>query len=213
MQARRISRELALLSVSQFPANPEHLDQSQLQSLVVAAVRTLTAEVRETLEIAVSELERGNNRLLTSETRAADIQSSRAMTREAIDLTQSAINRLGHVLDLPEFIELANQQIVREYALELLRTLKTHRKELDQLLGTVMIDWQVKRLVRLDQDILRLAIAEMMYLGIPNRIAINEAIELAKRYGEDDSHRFVNGVLRRVADHLDRQKLTTLPPS
>ncbi len=204
MQARRIARELCLLSLSQLSSSQEQLqDQDQqLQSLVVASVRTLTAEARDTLEVAVSELERGSDRLLSSQTRAADIQASRAMVKEAIDLAQSAINRIGSSLELPEFIQLANQKDVREYAFQLLKTVQAERSDLDQVLTESMVDWQLSRLARIDQDILRIAVAEVMFLGIPNRVAINEAVELAKRYSGEDGHRFINGVLRRVSDRL-----------
>ncbi|MBF2090166.1 MAG: transcription antitermination protein NusB [Synechococcales cyanobacterium K44_A2020_017] len=212
MQARRIARELALLGASQLPATPEALDMQQVQNLVLAAVRTLTTESRETLEVAISELERGSERLLSSETRSADIQGARTMTREAIDLTQVAINRLGYALELPEFIQLANQQDVRDYAIEIIKQVKHHRESIDELITSSMVDWQLKRLIRLDQDILRIAVTEVLYLGVPDRVAINEAIELAKRYGDEESHKFINGVLRRVTDAIKSQSLAQAPP-
>ncbi len=64
------------------------------------------------------------------------------------------------------------------------------------------MDWQVQRLVRIDRDLLRIAITEICYLGTPERIAINEAVELAKTYGDEEGHRFINGVLRRVVEQL-----------
>ncbi|HHP7244015.1 MAG TPA: transcription antitermination factor NusB [Elainellaceae cyanobacterium] len=200
MQPRRTARELALLSVSQLPTNPKKLEDQQLQQLVLAAVRTLTAEIRETLELAASELERGSDRLLNSETRAIDLQSSRVMVGDAVDLTQSAINRLGHALDLPEFIQLANQHEVREHALQLLVAIQTCRSEIDRAIEDALIDWNLNRLARIDRDILRIAVAEMIYLQVPDRVAINEAVELAKRYSGDEGHRFINGVLRRISD-------------
>lgn len=202
MQARRIARELALLSLSQVSSQPDRLQDEQLQTLIVSSVRTLTAEVRDTLETAVSELERGSNRLLTSQTRAADIQSARAMVQEAIDLTQKAVNQLGIAVDLPEFIQLANQKAVRDYALELLRNIQSHRPDVDKQLSEAIVDWQLNRLARIDRDILRIAVVEMQFLGVPNRVAINEAVELAKRYSEEEGFRFINGVLRRVSDRF-----------
>jgi N utilization substance protein B len=211
MQPRRIARELALLSASQLSANLKTLDNQELQSLILSAVRTLAAEVREKMEVAVSELERASDRLLSSETRSADIQSARVMTQESIDLTQAAINRLGFSLDLPEFIQLSNQKDVRDYALTLLTQLKQNQNEIDQLISDSMVDWQLNRLIRLDQDILRIAVAEILYLGTPDRVAINEAIELAKRYGDDDSHKFINGVLRRVTNVIAKQAIAKAP--
>jgi transcription antitermination protein NusB len=202
MKARRIARELALLSISQLPTKPDRIAAQQLQDVVVAAIRTLSTEAKESLETAVAELERGSERLLSSQTRAADLQSSRAMVQEAMDLAQAAINRVGHAVEIPEFVQLSSQGDVRDYVIQVLTTVQAHRSEIDQLLQTSMVDWQVHRLVRIDQDILRIAIAEMWFLDIPQQVAINEAVELAKRYSGEDGHRFINGVLRRVSQEM-----------
>jgi transcription antitermination protein NusB len=202
MKARRIARELALLSISQLPTKPDRIAAQQLQDVVVAAIRTLSTEAKESLETAVAELERGSERLLSSQTRAADLQSSRAMVQEAMDLAQAAINRVGHAVEIPEFVQLSSQEDVRDYVIQVLTTVQAHRSEIDQLLQTSMVDWQVHRLVRIDQDILRIAIAEMWFLDIPQQVAINEAVELAKRYSGEDGHRFINGVLRRVSQEM-----------
>lgn len=202
MQARRIARELALLSISQLPATQENLDAQSLQNVVVAAVRTLTSEAEDALEAAAAELKQSNDRLLKSQTRAADVQSARTMVTEAIELAQTAINRLGVAIEIPETIQLANQNDVRSYALEIVRTLKANQDGIDALLTEVLVDWQLNRLAAVDRDILRIAVTEMVYLGIPDRIAVNEAVELAKRYSGDEGHRFINGVLRRVTDRV-----------
>jgi N utilization substance protein B len=202
MQARRIARELALLSIGQLPSKPERLQAQQLQDVVLAAVRTLTTEVHDTLETAAAELNRGGERLLTSETRAIDLQSARAMVNDALELAQTAINRIGSALELPEFIQLANQKEVRAYAMELLTNVQAHRTEVDQLINQSMVDWQLHRLARIDQDILRIAVTEMWLLGTPRQVAINEAVELAKRYSGDEGHRFINGVLRRISEEI-----------
>lgn len=202
MQARRIARELALLSIGQLPTKPERLNSQQLQDVILAAVRTLTTEVHDTLETAAAELSRGNDRLLSSETRAIDVQSARAMIRDAIDLTQTAINRLGSALELPEFIQLANQKEVRAYAIELLSQVKANQAQVDALIERSMVDWQLHRLARIDQDILRIAVTEIWVLGLAEQVAINEAVELAKRYSGEEGHRFINGVLRRVTEQI-----------
>lgn len=200
MQARRIARELALLSISQLPTQLEKLDTQTFQTVALASVRTLTTEAHDTLETAAAELERGSDRLLSSETHAVDAQSARVMVREAIALTQTAINRLGVAIDLPELIQLANQQEVRDYALDLLKVVSTNREAVDHRLSTAMVDWQLHRLTRIDRDILRIAVTEMTFMDIPDRVAINEAVELAKRYSDEEGHRFINGVLRRVVE-------------
>ncbi len=204
-QPRRIARELALLSLSQITNSIEQLEQEQLTNLVLAAVRTLTGEIHEALETASAELKRGSERLLTSETRATDVRSAKAMVTDAIELTERAINRLGTVVEMPEIIQLSGQREVRSYALEILQTIKRRQVEIDQILTQSLQDWQINRLPRIDRDILRIAVAEIEFIGIPDRVAINEAIEIAKRYSDDEGYRFINGVLRRVTNRSKTQ--------
>jgi len=200
MQARRIARELALLSISQLPTTTENLETQALQNVVVAAVRTLTTEANEALETASAELKQSSSRLLNSQTRSTDVESARGMVNDAIELAQTAINRLGLAIEIPEMVQLANQSDVRTYALEIVRTLKKNAEDIDQLLVRALVDWQLGRLAVIDRDILRIAVTEMLYLGVPDRVAVNEAVELAKRYSGEDGYRFINGVLRRVTD-------------
>jgi N utilization substance protein B len=202
-QPRRIARELALLSLSQIKGNPENLEQQTLNDLILVAVRTLTVEIQETLETAAAEISRGNERILASDTKATNLKSAQTMVKEAISLTHNAINRLGTVIDFPEIVQLSSQYEVREYALELIGTVYRRRGEIEQELTGALVDWQLHRLPRIDRDILQIAVAEMLYLDIPQKVAINEAIELAKRYSDDEGYRFINGVLRRVTNKLN----------
>jgi transcription antitermination protein NusB len=208
MQPRRIARELALLSASQMPNNPEKLSQQELQSFIFAAVRTLVGEVRDTLETASLELKRSSDRLLDSKVRSVDTQSTQAMLSEAIDLAQVAINRLGTAVDLPELAQVASQTDVRDYALRVIQTLNDRRSEIDEILEASLVEWQLHRVAQIDRNILKIAVAEIHYLEVPERVAINEAVELAKRYSTEDGHRFVNGVLRRVSRQLAGQPET-----
>ena len=202
MQARRIARELALLSISQLPAKQERLTTQKLQDIVVATIRTLATDARDTLETAVGELQRGNSRLLSSETRASDVDAAREMVREAIDLTETAINRVGRTFEIPELLQLANQPEVRAYSLEILTRFYEERQAVDQVLTNALVGWQLDRLARVDRDILRIAVTEMMYLGLRLEYAINEAVELAKRYSDEEGYKFINGVLRRVTEQI-----------
>jgi N utilization substance protein B len=208
MQPRTIARDLAVLSLSQLPNSPEKLSTQQLSNVMVAAIRTLTSEAQEALEAASAELQRSSDRLLSSQTRAVDVQSARTMVSDAVELTQAAINRLGNALELPEFIQLANQHDVRSHSLEILTTVSRRRTEIDELLSSTLKEWQLNRVPRIDRDILRIAVAEIWFLGVPDKVAINEAVELAKRYSDEDGRRFINGVLRRANEEIKQQSLT-----
>ena len=210
MQSRRIARELALLGMSQLTDDPKRSKQasrSSVETLLTEAIRTLTTEVKETLEAASAELVQGNRQLLDSETRSGDLRTAQATVKEAIEKVQTAINRLGAATELPEFVQLAGRQDVQDYAQKIITQLTQHRDDIDQQLDTAMVGWNLKRLARVDRDILRIALTEILYLAVDKRIAIDEAIEIAKRYSDEDGYRFINGVMRRVTDQLDNQKL------
>ena len=199
---RSTARELALLGLSQLPTNPGNLEKKQLQEVILAAVRTLRTEAQDILETAAGEIQRGSDRLLSSQIGTTDIESARAMLHEAMELGQTAINRIGTAIELPEIIQLTNQLEVRSYTMEILTKVNGNKEEIDKLLRESIVDWQIERLPRIDLDILRIAVAEMMFIGIQEQVAISQAVELAKRYSGEDGHKFINGVLRRVLNKI-----------
>jgi len=203
MQPRQIARELALLSLSQMPRETEKLSAKQLQDIMLAAVRTLSNEVSSALEMAAAELQRGSDRLHDSDTIAPNLASAKAMVKEAIELASTAINRLGSTIDFPEIVyQSSNIKEVQDYALEIIGRVLSQRTEVDKILSQALVNWQLDRLAKIDRDILRIAVVEIWDIGVDERVAINEAVELAKRYGNEEEYRFINGVLRRVLNLL-----------
>ena len=91
------------------------------------------------------------------------------------------------------------------YATRLIAGLEDTCAGIDELLGKYSENWTVDRMPSVDRAILRLACYEMAYVDeVPVSVAINEAVDLAKEFGgEDESHRFVNGVLGRIAEYLE----------
>ena len=85
-----------------------------------------------------------------------------------------------------------------EFALSLLDGVREHRAELDQVLAAKAENWSLERMAVVDRNILRLAAYEILYTDTPGRVAINEAVELAKLFGAEQSPPFVNGILDRV---------------
>jgi len=94
-----------------------------------------------------------------------------------------------------------------DYAENLVVGVAEHLDEIDGRLASTSENWSVERMPVVDRAILRLATYEMLFVDdVPISVTINEAVELAKAYGgEDDSSRFVNGVLGRIARSLDEQ--------
>jgi transcription antitermination protein NusB len=203
-QPRSIARELALLSISQIKSSTKKLETEELEDLMVTAVRSLTIELHDTLEAATDEIKRGEERLLKSQTRAENPDSARVMVEDALKLAQTAINRLGVATELPEFIQLTHKQQVREYTIAIITTVRHHREEIEKTIEEVLVAWQLSRLPRIDRQILLIAVAEILYLEVPVRVAIDESVELAKRYSDEDGFRFINGVLRRISDRLKK---------
>ena len=91
---------------------------------------------------------------------------------------------------------------VQSFAAELLQHAAEHADELDELAAARVQHWRWERIARIDRLILRLALAEMLFIEeIPVRVSIFEAVELAKSYSTDKSYAFVNGVLDGVVRH------------
>jgi len=86
-----------------------------------------------------------------------------------------------------------------EFTESLTAGVKEHQAELDAMISQVAENWRLDRMAAIDRNILRLGAYEMLYCPeVPAKVAINEALELAKRYSTAQSSRFVNGILDRV---------------
>ena len=95
-----------------------------------------------------------------------------------------------------------------DFAENLWSGVRTHCGELDKMLGKHSANWSLKRMATIDRNILRMAAYEMIHGAVPGRVAINEAIELAKRYGNHNSGQFVNGILDRVLKEHEASSAT-----
>lgn len=96
---------------------------------------------------------------------------------------------------------------VRSYATRLVRGAASHREDLDRTIERYAEHWEISRMAYVDRNILRLAAYELLYADdIPVKVAINEAVELAKKYGEPDSSKFVNGILDKIAKTAANRK-------
>lgn len=99
---------------------------------------------------------------------------------------------------LDEFLRgrLQQRELV-EFARTLVAGVRRNRGELDQMLAKTADNWSLPRMAATDRNLLRLGAYEILYLDTPGRVAINEAVELAKRFGTAQSAQFVNGILDR----------------
>jgi N utilization substance protein B len=83
-----------------------------------------------------------------------------------------------------------------------------HRKEIDQLIETYSENWRLDRMNTVDRNILRMAAFELLYCEeIPPKVTLNEAIDLGKKYGSEDSGSFINGILDRIQNEAVRKPI------
>ena len=78
---------------------------------------------------------------------------------------------------------------------------KNKEKITEEIKSNLKSDWKIERISKIDLSILELAIYEMVYKKLPYKVVINEAVELAKKYGEDTSKNFINGILASVVNY------------
>lgn len=103
---------------------------------------------------------------------------------------------------------IAEEGVLTDYALSLLSGVEENLGSIDEYLQNTSENWSLGRMPIVDRSILRLATFEMIYVDdVPLSVTINEAVELAKDFGgEDDSPRFVNGVLGKIAELLEEKQ-------
>ncbi len=94
----------------------------------------------------------------------------------------------------------------REYIVGVFQGVKDHRDEIDRLIGERTVGWRFERLALLDRNILRVGVYELLYAsGVPPEVALDEAVELAKKYGTEQAQSYINGILDRIwKDDRDR---------
>jgi N utilization substance protein B len=202
MQSRTVSRELALLSLAQLPdRGPSSVpSDSSLTALLNQALSTLAEHVRDSLERSAEALQQAQQDLLDSELQAgADSQlpKVRQHVQKGIANGEQALNLLSACLEIPRLLVLADQEAVRQGAIERARAVLRDRERIDARLDAVMEGWRLTRLPRIDRDILRLAVVDLECFGTPPAVACNEAVELANRYSDEQGRRMINGVLGR----------------
>ena len=119
-------------------------------------------------------------------------------------LFQDDLNPGGNPAQADEFLRarLKIDELVA-FGRSLVAGVRRNRAELDQLLDRMADNWSLSRMATTDRNVLRLGAYEILYSDTPARVAINEAVDLAKRFGSGQSAQFVNGILDRF---LEKQR-------
>ena len=120
--------------------------------------------------------------------------------------------QLVYQMDMTGDFEVADLSIVDEnvkaagkkQAAETLAAVQDHHEEIDKIITDNLDNWTLERIAKTDLAILRTAVAEMLYVeSIPVRVSINEAVDLAKKYGDERSYAFINSVLGKISRSLN----------
>ncbi len=116
-------------------------------------------------------------------------------------LFQEDLNPQDSVERLDAFLATRlRDETLREFARQLVLGVKRNQEELDALLSEKAANWSVARMAATDRNLLRLGAYEIRYADTPDRVAVDEAIELAKRFGSANSPQFVNGILDKLIE-------------
>ncbi len=131
--------------------------------------------------------------------------STRSKSRKAaLDLLYEADIRGRVAVDLLSSRMSGEEVYIREYTAELLEGVASARKKIDELITLHAQGWDMDRMPAVDRNILRIAIYELLWsTEIPDKVAISEALELAKTLSTDDSVSYINGVLATIAANRD----------
>lgn len=111
----------------------------------------------------------------------------------------------GAAVNWADQFELEIDGPAQTFAKELVAAAVDRTKEIDELIASASKNWRIDRMSRVDRNILRLGACELLaFRDVPVKVVINEAVELAKRFGTSESSAFVNGVLDRIATAVGR---------
>ena len=115
-------------------------------------------------------------------------------------LYQAELNSDSPDSELDPFLERANvSEEIQNFTQTLIKNLLTHEKEVNELLKKISAKWAPDRMAVIDKNILRLGICELLfYPATPPKVVINEAVEIAKKFGTEESPDFINGILDKI---------------
>ena len=113
---------------------------------------------------------------------------------------QKTTNKIDQVMLYFESNNIKNEE-VKKYIIDAVEGIEKNKEQIDKKIKENLKEsWKFERISKIDLSILRLAIYEIKYKEIPYKVAINEAVELAKKYGEETSKNFINGILASIVN-------------
>ena len=199
---RSISRELSLISLGMIKDNGHFkLNKFQTEEIFESALDSLINLCRDELDNCESELENASQKILDSELQEgvdSAFLTVRDDLKKSLTKIETVMNTLSVTLDFPKLIVSSSQIDIREDVKQMILNVINNITVIDSDIDQAMDGWRLKRLPRIDRDILRLAYVDMNFLNTPVAVACDEAVNLANKYSDMQGRKFINGVLRRL---------------
>ena len=202
MHNKSLSRELSLISLGLINDKGEYkLDRNQIEEIFESALDSLINHCRDELDNCELELENASQKILDSELKEgadSSFKNVRDDLKKSLTKIEAVMNTLSVTLDFPKLIVSSGQNDIREDVNQMIDKIINNIKIIDYDIDQVMDGWRLKRLPRVDRDILRLAYVDINFLSTPVAVACDEAVNLANKYSDIQGRKFINGVLRRL---------------
>ena len=199
---KSLSRELSLISLGLIKDEGDFkLNKLQIDEIFESALDSLINHCRDELDNCESELENASQKILESELHDgvdSSFSTVRDELKKSLKKIETVMNTLSVTIDFPKLIVSAGQIDIREEVNQRISKIINNIKAIDYEIDQVMEGWRLKRLPRIDRDILRLAYVDINFLNTPVAVACDEAVNLANKYSDMQGRKFINGVLRRL---------------
>ena len=212
MQSRRAARELTLILLSQLDKKIVNYSSQDFEDIILKSVRILSnnaleelklttrslVEMKDAIDTYEAEHETNLSRPIGAKNKPVPLPLTSDMSKNIENMLEIAEKAIAG-LEIAEFAILEAHEDVKNYVINIAEKYKEHSEEVDNEIKKYASGWDFSRLVKMDKDILRIAITELLYIqDAPIKVVVDEALELAKKYSTDDSSSFVNGILAKV---------------
>ena len=199
---RSLARELSLISLGLLNDKGDFkLNKFQIEEIFESALDSLINHCRDELDNCESDLENAAQKILESELQEgvdSSFSNVRDELKNSLKKMETLMNTLSEILDFPKLIVSSGQIDIREDVNHRISNIFNNLSSIDSDIDHAMDGWRLRRLPRIDRDILRLAYVDINFLNTPVAVACDEAVNLANKYSDIQGRKFINGVLRRL---------------
>ena len=202
MHNKSLSRELSLISLGLIKDKGDFkLNKFQIEEIFDSALDSLINHCRDELDNCESELENASQKILDSELQEgvnSSFSNVRDLLKKSLVKMETVMNTLSIALDFPKLIVSSSQVDIRDDVKHRISNTINNLTIIDSEIDQAMDGWRLKRLPRIDRDILRLAYVDINFLNTPVAVACDEAVNLSNKYSDIQGRKLINGILRRL---------------